>query len=99
MRGRGRQGSPPIPHVITPCDLKRNGYPAHHPPLPGTIHPVCATREHRGSALPPLHFDTVPRADDAVHHIRISCTRLTNPPTRMAPPRRTVPLSRLPPDH
>src|SRR5213594_4099283 len=28
MRGRGRQGSPPIPHVITPCNLKRNGYPA-----------------------------------------------------------------------
>src|SRR5216117_1676279 len=37
---------PQTARVITRCNLKSNGYPAHHPPLPGTINPVCATREH-----------------------------------------------------
>src|SRR5881296_1128236 len=35
--------------VITRCVLKSNRYPALHPPRPGTINPVCATREHRGT--------------------------------------------------
>src|SRR5206468_7737818 len=39
-------GQPQTARVITRCNLKSNGYPAHHPPLPGTINPVCATREH-----------------------------------------------------
>src|SRR5947209_2405126 len=36
------------PHArfITRCILESNGSPAHHPPLPGTVNPVCATREH-----------------------------------------------------
>src|SRR5207249_3774307 len=43
----GQEGSrPQTARVITRCNLKNNGYPAHHPPLPGTINPVCATREH-----------------------------------------------------
>jgi len=43
----GQEGRrPQTARVITRCNLKSNGYPAHHPPLPGTINPVCATREH-----------------------------------------------------
>src|SRR5881296_2369505 len=54
----GQEGRrPQTARVITRCNLKRNGYPAHHPPLPGTINPVCATREHvrrPGHHLPAL---------------------------------------------
>src|SRR2546428_11902848 len=43
----GQEGRrPQTARVITRCNLKSNGYPAHHPPLPGPINPVCATREH-----------------------------------------------------
>src|SRR2546422_990876 len=43
----GQEGRrPQTARVITRCNLKSNGDPAHHPPLPGTINPVCATREH-----------------------------------------------------
>jgi hypothetical protein len=41
-------------------------------------------REHRGAAPPPLYFNTVPLADDPIHHIRIRCTRMNKPATRMA---------------
>src|SRR5213080_2711141 len=51
---RGQEGRrPQTARVITRCNLKNNGYPAHHPPLPGTINPVCATREYEGLAWPP----------------------------------------------
>src|SRR5438093_5676383 len=43
----GQEGRrPQTARVITRCMELSNGYPAHHPPLPGTINPVCATREH-----------------------------------------------------
>src|SRR5881628_1391806 len=52
----GQEGRrPQTARVITRCMLNSNGYPAHHPPLPGTINPVCAMPEHGGLAWPPRH--------------------------------------------